>query len=157
MKLFHISDVLSVTTGHLVSSRGMEGVYDILNFLTGDDLYTHQLPRAMRECEPWLRTQFPRLMRDDPLTAAVLKALDAAIQETPRDGHAAVVARFVEFIRDKQKFPEQVPVYEMGADMHTHIDPAEEAKAMRGDENVIVVHSDAIDQERDASTPKDGL
>ena len=40
----------------------MDGIYDILNFLTGDNLYTHQLPRAMRECEPWLRAQLaPKL------------------------------------------------------------------------------------------------
>lgn len=61
MKLFHISDVLTVTTGRLVSARHMDGVYDILNFLTGDELYTHQLPRAMRECEAFLRIQFPDL------------------------------------------------------------------------------------------------
>jgi len=32
---FHISDVLSITTGRLVSSRKMEGIYKILNHMTG--------------------------------------------------------------------------------------------------------------------------
>ncbi len=36
--------------------------------------------------------------------------------------------------------PEMLPVYEMGADMHTRIDPVEELKAMVGDERVIVVN-----------------
>lgn len=30
MKLFHISDVLTLTTGHLVSNRHLQGVYDLL-------------------------------------------------------------------------------------------------------------------------------
>lgn len=53
-KQYHISDILSVTTGILVSTRHVEGVYDILNYMTGDDLYIHQLPRAMEECAPYL-------------------------------------------------------------------------------------------------------
>lgn len=58
---FHLGDVLSVTTGLLVSPRHMNGVYDILNFMTGDNLYTHQLPRASRECKPHLLQQHPCL------------------------------------------------------------------------------------------------
>ena len=61
MRLFDISDVLTITTGRLVSTRHMDGVYDILNFMTGESLYTHQLPRAMRECQPVLLDQFPAL------------------------------------------------------------------------------------------------
>lgn len=58
---FHISDVLSITDVHLVSTRHMEGVYDILNFMTGQDLMTHQLPRAVGVCEPFLSEKFPLL------------------------------------------------------------------------------------------------
>lgn len=29
---FHLGDILSITTGRLVSRRHMEGVYDLLNF-----------------------------------------------------------------------------------------------------------------------------
>ncbi len=60
-KNFHIGDVLSITTGCLVSPRKMEGVYDILNFMTGDNLFTHQLPRASDECKPYLFKQYPQL------------------------------------------------------------------------------------------------
>jgi hypothetical protein len=60
-KTFHISDVLSVTTGRLVSTRHMGGIYEILNWMTGDELFTHQLPRAMRQCVPLLLKSFPEL------------------------------------------------------------------------------------------------
>ena len=58
---FHLGDILSITTGRLVSPRHIDGVYDILNFMTGDNLFTHQLPRASRDCKPELKRQFPQL------------------------------------------------------------------------------------------------
>lgn len=137
MKLFHISDVLTVTTGRLVSSRHMDGVYEILNFLTGDNLFTHQLPRAMRECDPWLRTQFPQLFPDNGRIAAFLAKMDEESVKTE-----ASIAAWVESVRVAFLLPEMLPVYEMGADMHTHIDPVEEAKAMFGDNRVISVAVD---------------
>lgn len=64
-KDFHIGDILSVTTGHLVSLRHMDGVYDILNFMTGDNLFTHQLGRAAEQCKPHLLQQHPQLEEVD--------------------------------------------------------------------------------------------
>lgn len=64
-KRFHLGDVLSITTGKLVSPRHIDGVYDILNWMTGDNLFTHQLPRASRECRSYLKTQFPILADED--------------------------------------------------------------------------------------------
>lgn len=143
MKTFHISDVLSVTTGRLVSSRHMDGIYEILNFLTGDNLFTHQLPRAMRECEPWLETQFPQLMADSPEMAVSIEVLKGNLASTPQNKEAigSACAAWVEGVRRKFGLPEQLPVYEMGAEMHTHIDPIEEAQAMMGTKNVIAVKS----------------
>lgn len=142
MKTFHISDVLSVTTGSLVSSRHIEGVYDILNFLTGDDLYTHQLGRAMNECGPWLRTQFPQLFPDNPLTEGLLSGLKEIVDSSPNDSReqrGKRIERWVETVRVAHKLPVQLPVYELGADMHTRIDPIEELEAMVGSKKVIVV------------------
>jgi hypothetical protein len=58
-KIFSLGAVLSVTTGRLLCPIG--SVYEILNHMTGDNLFTHQLPRASRECEPFLLKQFPQL------------------------------------------------------------------------------------------------
>ncbi len=62
---FDISDVLSITTGCLVSTRHIDGVYDILNFMTGESLFTHALPRASRICGPVLLQQHPQLAAVD--------------------------------------------------------------------------------------------
>jgi hypothetical protein len=62
---FHLGDILSVTTGYLVSPRHMDGIYDVLNWMTGDNLFTHQLPRASDECQPHLLAQHPDLASVD--------------------------------------------------------------------------------------------
>ena len=142
MQLFHISDVLSVTTERLVSSRHMDGIYEILNFLTGDNLFTHQLPRAMDECRPWLRSTFPNLMKDSPGMPERLADLDRRINATQQDReHIAMAIRdWIEDLRIAMKLPERLPVYELGADMHTRVDPIQEAQAMVGNDRVLVVN-----------------
>jgi hypothetical protein len=40
-------------------------VYRICNFLTGDELYTHQLPRAREILKPWIFEQLPQLRKWD--------------------------------------------------------------------------------------------
>lgn len=64
VKPFDISDVLSITHDRLVSTRHIEGVYDILNFMTGESLFTHALPRAAEACKPALLAQFPELAKE---------------------------------------------------------------------------------------------
>jgi len=64
-KDFELGDVLTITTGKLVSKRMMDGVYDILNYMTGCNLYTHQLPEASNKCRPYLLQQHPQLKSID--------------------------------------------------------------------------------------------
>lgn len=58
---FHISDVLSIISESLLSTKGMQGVQDLLTFMTTDEIYTHQVPEAMKEVRPLLVEQFPDL------------------------------------------------------------------------------------------------
>jgi len=60
---FHIGDITSITSGKLLSPKRMEGIYNILNYLTGDNLYTHELPNASRFCKPYLLKQYPELSK----------------------------------------------------------------------------------------------
>jgi len=65
MRDFELGDILTVTTGKLVSRRMMDGVYDILNYMTGYTLFTHQLPEASAQCKPFLLEQYPQLSNVD--------------------------------------------------------------------------------------------
>jgi hypothetical protein len=146
MKLFHISDLLSITTRRLVSSRHLAGFYDILNFLTGDKSHSHQVPRVMHECNLWLRPQFPELMYDAPRMVRLLKVLDSRLELAKGTRNAGdssdvaiVVEQWIKEVRDTFALPENIPVYELAADMHTRINPIEEAEAMVGKHRVMVL------------------
>lgn len=117
---FHIGDILSVTDGHLVSPRHIAGVYDILNFMTGDNLFTHQLPRALGECRPHLLTLHPQLAKADAsgVTAENWKA----------------------WLADRVKeFGETLPVTPIPKGVHAFKDPIDEAVEMVGADRVITI------------------
>lgn len=58
-KNFKLGQVLTVTSGVLLCS--VDELYEILNYLTNDNLYTHQLPRAAEIAKPQLLAKFPEL------------------------------------------------------------------------------------------------
>lgn len=60
-RMFDLGDILSVTTGRLVSPRHMEGVYDICRFLAGEPVWTHQLGRVCEEAAPGILARHPKL------------------------------------------------------------------------------------------------
>jgi hypothetical protein len=76
---FSVDDVLSITTGRLVSSHHIGGVYNILNFMTGSNLFTHQLPDAADRCRPFLLERFPELVEAG--TTNNLERLDTLFQD----------------------------------------------------------------------------
>lgn len=59
MRQFTLGTVLSITTGRLLCPIG--DVCQILHYMTGDSLFTHQLPRVRKMCEKPLLAQFPQL------------------------------------------------------------------------------------------------
>ena len=120
-KNFHISDILTITDGRLVSFNGMDGVYDILNFMTGDDLFTHQLPRAMDICQPVLQKQLPHVNFND----------------WKEDINENNYKDAVNFVGNKHGFYFDV---ESCAEWN-HIDPIQEAIDIKGKDNVVVINS----------------
>lgn len=57
-RTFGLGAILTVTTDvFLVADIG--DIYQLLNYMTGDNLFTHQLPRAAGECKPALLAQHP--------------------------------------------------------------------------------------------------
>lgn len=120
---FHIGDILSVTTGHLVSPKHMDGLYDILNFMSGDNLFNYQVPRAIEECQPYLLKQHPQL---EEVTAENVTA------ENWESWLHQQVAQFGEILT-------VTPVPAVAR----HItDPLNELKEMMPDKPIIVVQAD---------------
>lgn len=116
---FPLSDILSVTTGRLLSHDGMDGVYRILQYLTGTPIYTHQIPRAVDHCHLPLLRQHPQLLDVVPVTNAQIDAIDTWLTEQER------------------VYGETLPVTPVEG--WEHRNPIEEAVEMFGADRVIPV------------------
>ena len=58
-RTFDLGSVLTVTTGRLFTE--MDNVYDILNYLSNDNIFTHQIPRVMKAAQPYVLARYPQL------------------------------------------------------------------------------------------------
>lgn len=117
---FHLGDILSITTGKLLSPRRIEGVYDILNWMTDSDLFTHQLPRAAEAARPALLSAFPDL---DGLDTSAIN------EHTYRDWLVEAIERFGEY-RPVPKCPDGT---------YQRRGPIEELSEMSGPKSVLIV------------------
>lgn len=110
---FRLGDVLSITTGLLVSPAHIDGVHEILDYMTGDSLFTHQIPRAIDECAPILLAQHPQLAEIE------------VPEEIPADEVPAWLAKQVAL------YGEYLPVTPLAAGEHKVIDPITEMRMIR--------------------------
>ena len=124
---FPLAVVLSVTTGRLVCE--LDQVYGILNFLTGDNLMTHALPRARRTVAPVLLERFPDLALARPER---LDELLAGVQDGDR--MAACRTWVAEMTLLCGEFFDLMPL--VG---YRHMDPVQELTHMGVDPKKIIV------------------
>jgi hypothetical protein len=120
-KPYALADILTMTTGRILSPRRIEAVYDLANWMTRDNLMTHQLPRAADICGPALIAQHPQLEGVEPPADIDVPDLMAWIANAERE-HG-----------------EQLPVAPLPAGSWEHRDPVEELCDMVGPEKVYVV------------------
>jgi len=59
LEIFSLGQVLTITTGKILCSASE--AKEILSYMTNDTIYTHQMSRALRECQPELLKQHPQL------------------------------------------------------------------------------------------------
>jgi hypothetical protein len=120
-KEFDTADVLSTVTGRLVSK--IDGVYKVLNWMTGESLFTHQLPRVSREARPVLVAAHPLLQQ----------AIDEADQVTTEN--------WQEWRQTwEDRYGPTIAVPKFGADTHENIDPMSElAEKIHPDRIIPVV------------------
>jgi hypothetical protein len=120
---FTLDDILTVTTGRLLSRRHMDGLYDLLGYMTGDNLMTHQLPRAADACAPALLDQHPHLRGVEP----------------PADIDPADLLAWI--VNAEGEHGETLPVTPLPPDNWERRNPIEELCDMVEPEKVIVVEA----------------
>jgi hypothetical protein len=119
-KEFATADVLSTVTGRLVSKIG--GVYQVLNWMTGESLFTHQLPRVSREARPVLVAAYPVLQQ----------AVDEAAQVTTEN--------WQEWLRTwEDRYGPTIAVPKFTAASHESIDPISEAAEIFPPDKIIAI------------------
>ena len=154
-KPFPCRVVLSITTGRLLTKprdkdgrrdNGIRDIYEILGWMTGDDPFTHQLPRFADECKPWLLRWFPELAKVDELETLLQINLDFADQwegDERRRRAEQAIEEWLVFVQGKAGLKDTYDVPRIPADDHDRIHPYDELVAMRGtDEGIVIVETD---------------
>lgn len=141
-KSFPLRDVLSVTTGRLLTKgngpndNGIGAMYELLGWMTNDTPFTHQLGRFGNECKPWLLRWFPELVEVGQKVEMFCKALKfTSVEAVP-----GCIDGFVyEIGNSLGKHEYDVP--RIPADDHERKNAYDEIVEMRGsDAGVIIVN-----------------
>ncbi|ESY79658.1 hypothetical protein X739_00845 [Mesorhizobium sp. LNHC220B00] len=124
-KEFPTRDVLSTIAGVLISEIG--GVYEVLNWMTGESVYTHQIPRISREATPVVLKMHPQL---EPTIAE-------AEHVTPDN--------YLEWRTTwEERYGLTIAVPKMTIAEHERIDPISELAEKMHPDKIIVVNVDDV-------------
>ncbi len=121
-KAFATGDVLSTATGYLVTPKGIGAVYEVLEWMTGESVYTHQIPRIGREAAAVLLAAHPELA----------EAYAEAKQITPNNWQQWLATWL-------SRYGEAITVPKFTADEHERIDPISELAEKVPPGRIIVV------------------
>jgi hypothetical protein len=133
VKEFDLGDILSITHDRLVSPRHMEGIHDILDYTTGENLFNHAMPRVSAICKPVLLAQHPQL--NTPEVQAAVDELGAKIKL------ASDRKRFLDgwLTGMKIKFGDELSVEPLRPANYESIDPVFELEERIGADKIIRV------------------
>lgn len=128
-----LGQVLTIGHGKFMCDD-VRHLYEALNFMTGDNLFTHQLPRAGRECAGPIREQLPWL--GDPL---VIELISMANKDNAK-----------EILADLgREYGAEFEVEPLPKGRHEHIDPITELAEMT-DAPIVAVVSGGSEANDDA-------
>jgi len=125
---FPTAVVLTIATGRFVCDD-LSNLQDCTEYLVGEPVWTHQLPRVWGEVAPWLIARHEECRRAESNVPA-LDGLLIAMKNPKRACRQWL---------KKLDLPETLTVEPIPKDDHTSIDPLEELQAMKPDAEVIVI------------------
>lgn len=119
-KAFPTADVIGTITGRLLGK--IDGIYQVSEFMCGEPVWTHRLPRVGREIQPVVLRQHPQL-------APVIEEAETVT----RDNWQECLARWIE------RFGPTIALRPMTADDHESIDPISELAEKVHPDRIVVV------------------
>lgn len=117
-QIFDLGTILTITTGTLLTK--IENVYKILGYMTGEEIYTHQLPRVSEECAHVILRQYPQLSSVD-------------VSDVNTENWESFLADQIE------KFGDEFEIEPVGVFEHKKIGPIEEAEQMFDGKSIIII------------------
>ena len=121
-KTFPVDAVMSTVTGILVAESGIGCVYEVLNWMTGESVYTHQIPRISREAVPVMLALYPDMQ-------AAIDEAEQVNADNWRDWLAIWKARY----------GEQIAVPVMNIAEHERIDPMSELVEKVSPDRILII------------------
>jgi hypothetical protein len=119
---FHIGDILSVSTGYMVSPTDFGAVHELIEYLVGGPVMTHSLVALAEPCKRAMLRQHPQLAGVD-MTGITKENYPARLAEQ--------VARFGEYL----------PVRPMTPDEFRPPEPLRDLYEIKPDARVILVEA----------------
>lgn len=138
-KTFPLRVVLTVTTGRLLTEprgprdNGISDLYQLLNWITSDNLFTHQLPRAESVAQPYVLGCFPELAAANDYLPKLDEALNA---DKSNAGHA--INEWLAEVKTQCRFADTYDIAPM-SEGWTRIDPMIELETMVDPSKIIKV------------------
>jgi predicted RNase H-like nuclease len=115
----------------------MDGVYDVLNWMLDDNLFTHQIPRATRQCGPRLIEAFPELATAS--TCESLAKLDELTKNTSsREAAQRACKRWIAWLQVANGLHTEYEVPQISTADQCHQDPLAELSRMTNKPVVVV-------------------
>lgn len=110
---FELGTILSLTTHRMLND--LDKIQEALDFITDDQIMTHQIPRVLDEVTPFILSLYPDLAEVE---------VDDSINTKEK------VEAFVN--SQKEKFGDRLPLDKMSkSDGYTHVDPLKELFEIR--------------------------
>ncbi len=137
-KQFPLRDLLTVTTGRLLTDgrgNGISDLYEILGWMTNDSPCTHQLGRFADECKPWLLRWFPEI----EIAETRLDKLDGWLARVTTSPDEAVALWLAELQEVCPTILSEYAVPRIPVDDHTQKNAYDELVEMRGTDERIVL------------------
>jgi hypothetical protein len=146
---FLLGDVLTITSEIALCGLDDEKtagqfdlgrLYQILNFLTRDNLFSHQLSRATKACQPWILRQYPAL--SSPELQFELGWLKEMLRtETGRCSPEALCRGWLTSLPAATGLPRRLELEPLPGDDWEHLDPLYELErnGLAADQIVPVV------------------
>lgn len=145
-KTFHLGALLTVATG--LTLTPLQELRELLEYLTGIPVFTHQIGRVAREVRPHLLLQQPQLASDD-LQFEVLK-LQAMLAECEGADRKYLVMGWL--IQQTLTYGENLPVQPLPAGTWIVGNPIAELEETFGPDRLLVFVTDDDEKENAATS-----